>query len=267
MGGASHLNSSGKGTNLVSASGTKNKPRSYSKMLRLKFYAAEHAASIREWTMGSMKDKWRSWKNSLKKTCFDFSKSEDDNVKFFVDMEKDWVDPDQYRFVAKYWLLDKRKVTSETNKNNITCYKEPHCACSMAFCRIVENLAKQNDGVKPARSLMYCHTRKNKKRDYTSTIVSTYGDEFRKAITAKTTAREKRNREREENHDLNLDSETSSGEESLDNDNYSKIKGISKKGRINCERHLAALVRKIPKKHGEDMEEMRPLIACCYPPM
>ncbi|KAM7268693.1 hypothetical protein ACFE04_010859 [Oxalis oulophora] len=90
-------------------------------------------------------------------------------------------------------------------------------------------LAKQNDGVKPARSLMYCHTKKNKKRDYTSTTASKYGDEFEKAIAAKNTSREKRIQEREENPDLNLDSETSTREESLDNDDYSRIKANPKR--------------------------------------
>ncbi|KAM7263211.1 hypothetical protein ACFE04_000894 [Oxalis oulophora] len=124
-------------------------------------------------------------------------------------------------------------------------------------------------------------------------------DEFEKAIAAKNIAREKRIQEREENPDLNLDSETSSGEESLDNDDYSRIKRKSKKGRINCEGHLAASVRKaatgsrlkqqkthdmvaaieeirrqnaeeiiqIQKKHAEDMEKMRRLIADRSPPM
>ncbi|KAM7260663.1 hypothetical protein ACFE04_011336 [Oxalis oulophora] len=133
-------------------------------------------------------------KHDLKDKHFDYSKSDEANVKVIEAKEPDRVDVDQYLILVHRWLSNKGKQSSETNKTNVSNYKNPHCAGSKPFHQI--------------------------------------------AIELKQEAREKA---REENPELAEVFGISDDDSELDNDDYTEIKGKSKRGCLNCSGHIAQI--------------------------
>ncbi|KAM7261650.1 hypothetical protein ACFE04_020727 [Oxalis oulophora] len=80
--------------------------------------AHQHSLNIKQWSIGQLNDKWRQWKHDLKDKNFDYSKSDEANVKVIEAKEPDRVDVDQYLILVRHWLSNKGKKSSETNKAN-----------------------------------------------------------------------------------------------------------------------------------------------------
>ncbi|KAM7252300.1 hypothetical protein ACFE04_024183 [Oxalis oulophora] len=65
--------------------------------------------------------------------------------------ELDRVDVDQYLILVRHWLSNKGKQSSETNKANVSNYKDPHCLGSKPFYRITIEFAQKNKRIMPSR--------------------------------------------------------------------------------------------------------------------
>ncbi|KAM7260848.1 hypothetical protein ACFE04_026323 [Oxalis oulophora] len=215
---------------------------------RFHFFPAEHSLNIKKLSIKQLNDKWRQWKHDLKDKHFDFSKSDEANVKVIEAKEPDRVDVDQYLILVRHWLSNEGKQSSETNKANVSNYKDPHCAGSMPFHQIAIKLAKKNNGIMPCRGRIYTHTRKNKKNEYVNTIAEAYGKLFDK----KQEAREAKEKAREENPELaevfGISDDDNELDNELDNDDYTEIKGKSKRGRLNCSGHRPNSIKNLYNK-------------------
>ncbi|KAM7260566.1 hypothetical protein ACFE04_011239 [Oxalis oulophora] len=186
---------------------------------RFHFFPAEHSLDIKKLSIKQLNDKWRQWKHDLKDKHFDYSKSDEANVKVIEAKEPDRVDVDQYLILVRHWLSNEGKA--------------------------------KKYGIMPCRGRIYTHTRKNKKNEYVNTIAEAYGKLFDK----KQEAREAREKAREENPKLaevfGISDNDSELDNELDNDDYTEIKGKSKRGRLNCSRHRPNSIKNVAS--GSDL--------------
>ncbi|KAM7270108.1 hypothetical protein ACFE04_029322 [Oxalis oulophora] len=153
---------------------------------RFHFFPTEHSLNIKQWSIGQLNDKWRQWKHDLKDKNFDYSKSDEANVKVIEAKEPDRVDVDQYLILK----------SSE----------DPHYAGSKPFHQIAIEL---------------------------------------KLFDKKQEAREAREKAREENPELAEVFGFSDDDNELDNDDYTEIKGKSKRGRLNCSGHRPNSIKNV----------------------
>ncbi|KAM7261964.1 hypothetical protein ACFE04_021041 [Oxalis oulophora] len=180
------------------------------------FLPAEHSLNIKKLSIKQLNDKWRQWKHDLKDKHFDFSKSDEANVKVIETKEPDRVDVDQYLILVRHWLSNEGKQSSETNKANVSNYKDPHCAGSKPFHQIAIEL---------------------------------------KLFDKKQEAREAKEKAREENPELaevfGISDDDNELDNELDNDDYTEIKGKSKRGRLNCSGHRPNSIKNVAS--GSDL--------------
>ncbi|KAM7261596.1 hypothetical protein ACFE04_020673 [Oxalis oulophora] len=179
---------------------------------RFHFFPAEHSLNIKKLSIKQLNDKWRQWKHDLKDKHFDYSKSNEANVKVIEAKEPDRVDVDQYLILVRHWLSNEGKQSSETNKANVSNYKDPHCAGSKPFHQIAIEL---------------------------------------KLFDKKQEARKARDKAREENPELAEVFGISDDDSELDNDDYTEIKGKSKRGHLNCSGHRPNSIKNVAS--GSDL--------------
>ncbi|KAM7261564.1 hypothetical protein ACFE04_020641 [Oxalis oulophora] len=149
---------------------------------RFHFFPAEHSLNIKKLSIKQLNDKWRQWKHDLKDKHFDFSKSDEANVKVIETKEPDRVDVDQYLILVRHWL--------------------------------------SNEG--------------------------------KKLFDKKQEAREAKEKAREENPELakvfGISDDDNELDNELDNDDYTEIKGKSKRGRLNYSGHRPNSIKNLYNK-------------------
>ncbi|OMP07219.1 Transposase, Ptta/En/Spm, plant [Corchorus olitorius] len=98
----------------------------------------EQLEVAKSWVLKNISGKRRQWKNYLKSTGFDPSKTIDEMVEEITDSR---VDKQQYKKIVEYWCSDKAKEISTINQANRLKLDEPHCTGTKLFARIMEEKA------------------------------------------------------------------------------------------------------------------------------
>ncbi|KAM7278653.1 hypothetical protein ACFE04_005787 [Oxalis oulophora] len=216
-------------------------------MPRFSFEPAEHAKAIKAWTLEDIGNKWRNWKYHLRQTYLDLSKSEDEMIREAEKGEKKRINVNQFRNLVRHWLTPKAQKASDTNKVCRSGNKDPHCAGSMSFSRLAEDMAKKNNGVMPTRSKMYVVTRKHSDGNYVNKVAEDFGTSFEGVIAEEEAEQERQERELEENPDQTFDTTVLTFIDRPwegQGDGYTRVKGKDPKGRTNIVGNIASEVRK-----------------------
>ncbi|XP_039118632.1 uncharacterized protein LOC120254624 [Dioscorea cayenensis subsp. rotundata] len=166
---------------------------------------------VKSWIVSDMSTKWRQWKNFLKSKYFDEHKTVEEMVAKIDDPR---VDKQQFLVIATYWLTEKAKEQSETNRTNRSKSDEPHCAGTRSFPTIIQTVTEESNGIPPSRAEMYIRTRTRKDGSVVNEKVASIVELMKKGLSESDSQDPKRC--------------------SWENDVYSQVKGPEKRGRIRC---------------------------------
>ncbi|XP_060172748.1 uncharacterized protein LOC132603631 isoform X1 [Lycium barbarum] len=120
-------------------------------------YATDDMRRILMMSVGS---KWKEWKHEAKSNGYD---------PYNTDIERlahrpKRVAEDQWRSLVHYWSSKEAKEKSERNKESRKKLTMPHTSGRKSLAQIIDDMTKENTGVKPTRIEVWkkTHTRENK---------------------------------------------------------------------------------------------------------
>ncbi|KAI7745248.1 hypothetical protein M8C21_015122, partial [Ambrosia artemisiifolia] len=94
---------------------------------------------IKNWTFQSMGTKWRSWKGSLKETCYDPSLTVDEIVAQHVKND-DRLNPTQFKELVTRWFTPEFQSTCDVKRMSRSKMKEPHVSGTKSFARLAHEM-------------------------------------------------------------------------------------------------------------------------------
>lgn len=179
-------------------------------------FSPAESEDIKKWVITDMGLKWKSWKYELKKSSFDQNLTIDDIVDNLSDSRVDKV---QFRALVTRWFSKETQVESEKNKRIRSKSDEPHVTGTKSFARLIHEERTKNDGVRPSRGTIYRISRTRKDGSIVNAKAADVVDKLKSASDTS-----------------NGTSGTSIEEGIMDwtNDDFAKVKGPEKGGRIRC---------------------------------